>query len=134
MTSRDDQPIQETDSRFPSGRWAGVWEQNGRRARMSLDLSFINGKLTGDGRDTVGDFVLSGHYDTQSGSCGMCKTYLGQHDVDYDGTATADGIRGRWRLWNELGEFSFEDAGPFHIWPLGPGATEHLTATAEVSA
>lgn len=134
MISRNDEPIRETDSRFPSGRWAGSWEQDGRRARMKLDLSFADGRLTGDGRDVVGDFVLGGGYNTKSGKCGMCKTYLGQHDVDYDGHATGDGIRGMWRIAYAIGEIRCEDAGSFHIWPVGRGADEELTVAAEVTA
>ena len=133
MISPNDEPVRETDSRFPSGRWAGYWEQDGQRARMRLDLSFAGGKLTGDGRDAVGDFVLSGGYDTKSGKCGMCKTYLGQHDVDYDGRAAGDGIRGLWQIAQGIEELQYEDAGPFHIWPVGSGAGEELTTAAEVT-
>ena len=134
MIARNDEPIRATDSRFPSGRWAGYWEQDGQRARMKLDLSFADGRLIGDGRDVVGDFVLSGAYDMESGKCGMCKTYLGQHDVDYDGRAGGDGIRGRWRIAYATEEAQYEDAGPFHIWPIGSGAGEELTVGAEVTA
>ncbi len=134
MISHNDDPIRETDGRFPSGRWAGFWEQDGRRARMKLDLSFADERLTGDGRDVVGDFVLSGGYDKNSGKCRMCKTYLGQHDVDYDGRAGGDGIRGLWRIASAIDETQYDDAGPFHIWPVGRGAGEELTVAAEVTA
>jgi hypothetical protein len=134
MISSNDEFLSEIDSRFPSGRWAGYWEQDGRRARMKLDLRFAGGKLTGDGRDVVGEFVLSGGYETKSGKCGMCKTYLGQHDVDYAGLAAHDGIRGLWRIAIAIDELQFEDSGCFHIWPVGRGAGEELTTAAEVTA
>jgi len=122
----------ETDGRFRSGRWTGYWEQDGRRARMRLELTFAGGRIVGDGRDVVGDFVISGAYDRQTGVCTMQKTYLGQHDVDYDGTAAADGIRGIWRIF--LAGGLIDDAGTFHIWPVSDDESVSESVEEQVAA
>lgn len=98
---------------------------------MQLDINFHSGRLFGDGRDFVGDFVLSGTYDTQSGRVQMHKAYLGQHEVIYDGAAGADGIRGTWCIRDQE-DGAVQSNGPFHIWPIGPGDSQYLeTAVAE---
>ena len=114
-----DDPPRETDPRFPSGRWRGYFEQSGRRTRMELDLTFSRGRLFGDGRDAIGDFVLSGVYDCASGACELLKTYLGQHAVEYSGRA-ARGIAGTWTLPDAAREPGVT-TGPFHIWPIAAG-------------
>lgn len=112
----ENESAREADGRFPSGRWVGFWRQEIYRGRMELDITFANGRLFGDGRDCVGDFVLSGHYNGETGKCSILKAYLGQHDVEYDGKAAGDGIRGVWRIRDpETKRFAY--AGPFHIWP-----------------
>ncbi|MBK8914319.1 MAG: hypothetical protein IPM64_06895 [Phycisphaerales bacterium] len=121
---RDDS-LRESDARFPSGRWVGYWRQESHQGRMQLDITFGNGRLFGDGRDFVGDFTLSGSYCTQSGRCTIHKTYLGQHDVHYDGTASARGIAGSWEI-HDADEPAMNSRGPFHIWPVGPGSGESL--------
>lgn len=113
----------ELDGRFPSGRWAGWWQQLSTRGRMELDLSFARGRICGDGRDWVGAFVLSGSYDPAIGACTLLKSYLGQHDVDYDGVASTNGIRGTWRLIDRQTR-KFVDFGPFHIWPVSRNVGE----------
>lgn len=128
----DDETFQEADERFPSGRWAGYWLQGTHRGRMELHLSFGGGRLFGEGRDGVGDFMLSGGYDKRGGKCSIFKSYLGQHGVDYDGVASADGIRGVWRIHDpENGILS--DGGPFHIWPVGSGSGDGLAVEAEIA-
>lgn len=126
-----DETFREPDPRFPSGRWAGFWSQDGRRGRMSLDLTFANGKLFGDGRDRVGDFVLSGQYDTRTGACSIHKAYLGQHGVEYEGCATSQGIRGDWRI--HIPRVMLE-TGPFHIWPVSSSGDAELSAALALPA
>ena len=117
----------ELDSRFPSGRWHGWWRQDLQRGKMELDLTFARGRIFGDGRDSVGDFVFSGSYCALAGTCALLKSYLGQHDVDYDGIAAADGIRGTWSLRDRETK-KVVDTGSFHIWPVQHGAMtiQHL--------
>jgi hypothetical protein len=125
--------LRESDGRFPSGRWVGYWVQESRRGRMQLDLTFGNGRLFGDGRDWVGDFVLSGGYDPSTGKVSMHKAYLGCHGVDYDGRAGATGIRGTWQIVDpQTG--AIDSTGPFHIWPAGSGGGVERSLQAEAPA
>src|SRR5579864_5683873 len=80
-------PIAETDPRFPSGEWKGFYLQRGIRDRqwMTLVMQFAEGKMTGEGRDSVGEFTLRGSYDLSDGHCLLTKTYRGSHRVIYDG-------------------------------------------------
>ena len=78
----------ESDDRFPSGPWKGFFLQprfSTDRKTMSLHLSFTAGKITGDGDDFVGDFVISGRYDLKSGKVWLHKRYVGKYDVFYKG-------------------------------------------------
>lgn len=90
---------------------------------MELHLSFENGRLFGDGRDAVGDFTFNGGYSLISATVDMLKSYLGGHDVDYQGRVAERGIRGIWRI---LFEGEMTDGGPFHIWPAGAGDAGEL--------
>ncbi|MFO0838089.1 MAG: hypothetical protein U1D55_06135 [Phycisphaerae bacterium] len=121
----------EADARFPTGRWAGWWRQHRARGRMQLDLMFASGRVVGDGRDWVGDFVISGGYDAKSGRVWIRKAYLGRHELDYDGAASADGIRGNWRLC-PLPDGGV-DSGPFRIWPIGAASADQLRESAAIS-
>jgi hypothetical protein len=105
----------EADARFPSGPWTGFFLQpdtGSHRHMMELHLTFRHGALTGEGRDWVGKFVMSGRYDTQDGKCYWTKRYLGQHDVHYKGYNEGKGIWGTW-------DIPYAWSGGFHIWPEG---------------
>lgn len=104
----------ETDPRFPSGPWTGFWIQHGiGTQRMSLSLSFLNGRVTGCGKDIVGRFDFSGTYDLTTGRVALLKQYEKAHRVAYDGANQGDGM---W-LW---GVWSLRHLrGGFHIWPEG---------------
>jgi hypothetical protein len=112
----DDKIELETDPRFPSGKWTGFWLQRMMVGRqyMGLWLTFASGRVIGEGCDRVGDFVMSGAYDLRDGRCSILKSYVGSHDVLYDGRNEDDGmwIWGLWRL-QQL------DQGGFHLWPEG---------------
>lgn len=108
----------ETDSRFPSGRWLGYFLQRclvGEQD-MELQLTFANGKLRGEGRDFVGEFVLSGDYSLESGECSWWKQYVGQHNVHYKGVNEGQGI---WGVWQIVYFGRVLDHEGFHIWPEG---------------
>ncbi len=126
----EDEALREDDERFPSGRWNGYWEQRGRLGRMELDMTFGGGRLFGDGRDLVGDFVLSGSYSSAQGQCVFHKAYLGQHGIEYDGWAYVEGILGIWRIMRADGRV--ESLGVFHIWPVAHGDLNQLTTAASV--
>jgi len=117
MSERPKQDPQktETDPRFPSGEWKGFWMQRPYygKQHMELSLTFIEGRVTGSGRDIVGKFVFDGTYELASGKCEMIKTYLGKHKVQYAGVNEGDGMW-LWGVWH-LRHMS----DGFHLWPAG---------------
>lgn len=104
----------ETDSRFPSGPWRGFWLQKMFPGKnwMDLHLNFGEGKVAGLGKDWIGQFVIGGHYDLETGHCLLHKQYVGRHSLGYDGYNEGKGIWGTW-------EIPGIDKGGFHIWPAG---------------
>jgi hypothetical protein len=113
-----------SEDRFPSGPWVGFYNYvPGDRHRMDLRLTFANGRMSGDGNDDVGRFLISGQYDAASRECHWTKTYLGSHDVFYRGFREGKGIRGTW----EIGVLNH---GGFHIWPKGAAEGEGESACA----
>jgi hypothetical protein len=96
---------------------------------MDLDLTFAAGRLSGDGNDDVGRFMIHGQYDANTLECSWTKTYVGRHDVAYRGFREGKGIWGTW-------EITVLNRGGFHIWPkrAGEGDTETATAEKEPSA
>ncbi len=114
-------PIEpETDPRFPSGPWTGFFLQAEipGRHRMELHLSFERGRMTGEGRDWVGKFVLRGRYDLADGRCHWNKRYIGKHDVFYQGYNEGKGIWGVWEMPMTM-QMTHQYRGGFHIWPEG---------------
>lgn len=108
------QPAVETDPRFPSGPWVGLWIQRGfGKEKMSLSLAFVDGRVTGSGRDIIGRFNFSGTYDLKTGRVVMTKQYEGGHRVAYDGANQNDGMW-LWGVWN-IGCVH----GGWHLWPEG---------------
>jgi hypothetical protein len=84
---------------------------------MDLRLTFSGGRITGDGADGVGLFIIAGGYDETDGQCHWTKTYVGAHDVFYTGFRGGKGIWGAWQLpegWS----------GGFEIWPVDGDAVE----------
>ena len=77
---------------------------------MDLHLDFVNGRMTGDGTDNIGLFLIKGSYQTASRECEWTKTYPGSHLVFYRGYREGNGIWGTW----EIPPFG---RGGFHIWP-----------------
>lgn len=80
--------------------------------QMEIDLTFADGVLSGDGRDYVGEFLLSGTYDLSDGRCFWHKKYIGGHDIYYKGFNEGKGIWGTW-TWPSAPSVT----GGFHIWP-----------------
>jgi hypothetical protein len=117
------------DEQFPSGPWQGYYTyDNPERHRMDLVMEFSGGRVTGEGTDPVGPFVLDGRYDAASGECHWTKTYVGAHDVFYAGRRQGKGIAGTWEL-DSL-------RGGFRIWPVGSGTDDGVSVeeSAEVAA
>ena len=70
--------------------------------------------MTGEGRDSIGAFLIRGRYSVDDGKCHWTKKYVGKHDVAYHGYNEGKGIWGIWEIppsWR----------GGFHIWPLAMG-------------
>ncbi len=106
----------EADFRFPSGPWTGFFLQppHVKRHWMDLTLTFKDSTIRGTGHDWVGDFLITGRYELDSGKCWWTKRYIDKHDVSYQGYAEEKGIWGTWEIppaWR----------GGFHIWPKATG-------------
>ena len=117
MTSKGGTDL-ETDDRFPTGEWDGFWLQRPQikdRQLMDLSLTFARGRIHGDGRDSVGQFTMTGRYDVKSGKVVIHKQYVGAHLVIYEGWAEIR--KGIWGVWNLPGI----GKDGFHIWPRGMG-------------
>jgi hypothetical protein len=112
-------PELEGDPRFPSGRWTGFFLQKELPGKhmMELNLSFSQGNMKGEGRDRVGDFVLTGKYTLNDGKCHWTKRYVGKHDVYYEGFNEGKGIWGVWQIPPSRGDAGYR--GGFNIWPEG---------------
>jgi hypothetical protein len=91
---------------------------------MELHLTFQQGRMTGDGRDYVGDFIVHGQYSLGDGRCYWTKRYLGKHDVFYHGYNEGKGIWGVWEI--PATRESVGLRGGFHIWPEGMSDPTHL--------
>lgn len=128
--SQHDEAGLETDPRFPSGPWRGFYLQPRLytgRVGMQLRLRFSGGRLTGDGRDCVGAFLIRGRYHVDSGEVVLHKRYLKAHDVAYRGFAEPrhKGVWGTWQIRDI-------DRGGFHIWPEKSGEEDGLREAEQV--
>ncbi len=116
-----------SDELFPSGPWTGFYNYSPReKHRMDLHLSFAEGRMSGDGNDDVGRFLIKGRYDAGARECWWTKSYIGAHDVFYRGYREGKGIWGTW-------EISLLSHGGFHIWPKRAGEGEAMAESAEQS-
>jgi hypothetical protein len=93
---------------------------------MSLHLAFAGGRLTGDGSDDIGRFLIKGRYDTATRECYWTKSYVGAHEVFYRGFREGKGIWGTW-------EITIRDHGGFHIWPQRAGEGEQQTESRQAA-
>jgi hypothetical protein len=105
-------------SHFLSGPWTGFFLQAPvGRDRTDMNLAFLDGRVTGDGVDRVGQFTMDGWYDPMTGNCEWKKQYIGKHAVHYRGMHDEHGIWGVWEIKMLFG--LLVSRGGFHIWPLG---------------
>lgn len=109
---------------FPSGQWVGYYTYSGhsKRFMMGLILEFNNGRITGEGHDGIGAFVILGTFSAENKECSWDKTYVARHTVKYTGFRENKGIWGTWHIARSA-------TGGFHIWPLSEGAA--VTAAVE---
>ena len=110
---------------FPSGKWTGFFTYHGAAHQFPMDLllEFQEGKMTGEGNDAIGPFIIFGAYSSASGECSWIKQYVGQHAVDYRGFKEAKDIWGTWTLPGAK--------GGFRIWPLEEETPAHNAQTVE---
>ena len=99
----------ERDPRFPSGPWAGYFQQRADRP-TAQEMHFAAGRLTGAGADDCGPFTLSGTYDPARGAAVWTKRYAG-YEVYYRGFAEDGSLWGVWELSRG------RDRGGFRLWP-----------------
>ena len=93
---------------------------------MDLVMTFAEHRVSGDGSDDIGQFVITGRFDETNGECYWTKAYIARHDVYYRGFREGKGIWGLWELPSE--------SGGFHIWPLGQGTGKEDYESAEEPA
>ena len=104
---------------YPSGRWDGFWFQSrwGRQSMTAFTLRFVEGKVSGEGRDVVGRFTFSGIYNETTGAVRLVKQYVGRHMVLYTGQPDGEGsIQGTWTIGPH-------DSGSFLLRPVTPKLT-----------
>jgi hypothetical protein len=84
---------------------------------MHLSLTFSpNGNISGDGVDDIGPFTIDGSFDFNGNHARWTKSYIGRHNVKYDGLYDGRSICGNWTLW--------AGSGGFWIWPSALEAAE----------
>ena len=89
-------------------RWKGFYVHNGNKGEMKFKfLKFKQGKITGEGKDPIGQFTINGNI-KPSGELQFVKQYVGMHSILYEGLRTYDIIRGNWSYPRYGGGDSFE--------------------------
>lgn len=82
--------------------WTGWFKQGGDKNDMELNLQVDNGGVFGYGMDEIGRFVMRGYTDMTQNCVSFVKSYLGQHQVMYNGAwFKKDGkeyIKGVWTI------------------------------------
>ena len=106
---------------FPSGSWTGffTYSRVARRFGMDLNLSFKNGRMTGEGNDSVGPFIISGAYDASDQRVLLDKRRMSGRTT----CSTKD--FGTERESGALGKSARFATGGFHIWPQGADGGVH---------
>ena len=100
---------------YPSGPWVGHWDQDGmgRQSMHDLVLEFDAHRISGQGRDCVGEFTLRGEI-APDATVSLIKQYVGRHAVVYSGQHDGEGmIFGVWVLHGDDGKFAMRPAGGF---------------------
>lgn len=111
---------------FPSGPWTGYfnYDAGGQRFRTDMIIAFAHQRITGEGGDLIGPFIIDGHYDDGAGECAWQKSYVGAHEVWYTGFREGKGIWGTWAIPGSV-------HGGFQIWPVGDEPADAIAATKE---
>jgi len=137
MNTHFNQEESESNPYLPSGWWDGFYcyDQSPRQHKMSSELFFSRGRVTGSGSDDVSPFEWNGHYNLEEYKIKLSKSYA-THTVKYRGDIDENGIWGTWEIVQDYSKypqhivatyreaFKKEIIGGFHIWPT-PTHSEH---------
>ncbi|EDY17051.1 hypothetical protein CfE428DRAFT_5396 [Chthoniobacter flavus Ellin428] len=109
-----------SDGEFPSGPWTGFFTYSHLpgKWRTNVHFTFEHGRVTGEGTDSVGSFIVAGRYDAAARECFWTKTYVAAHNVFYQGFREGKGIWGTWEIRPTV-------KGGFQLWPLGADGGEN---------
>lgn len=123
----------ETHKFLPSGPWEGFYCYHNSPAqhKMSINLEFVNNKVSGSGIDDIDSFKWNGKYDLNDFKINMTKIYP-THNILYSGDIDENGIWGFWNNGEDLSKsglspemisyikkaFENKIKGGFHIWPI----------------
>jgi hypothetical protein len=112
-----------TNPLWLSGEWVGYYTYQTQPTKCPLHqtLEFSDGHIRGAGIDNPGHFVIDGSYDEASRAVQWTKTYIGKHDVRYEGAARNGEIMGSWSLKQNKQGREVSLRGEFRIWPLPDG-------------
>lgn len=141
MNTQFNQEESETNPYLPSGQWDGFYcyHYSPRQHKMSSELYFSGGKITGSGTDDVSPFHWNGSYNLEEYKTKLSKTYA-THTVKYRGDIDENGIWGTWEIVHDFSRFpqhmiaavkeAFKNdlTGGFHIWPTSANS-EHIENT-----
>lgn len=77
-------------------KWKGKFYQGGG-SKMHFDYMYVGDSgVTGGGDDAVGEFEIRGWKDGDN--VRFCKSYIGQHQVMYNGFLDGKKLKGRWYI------------------------------------
>ncbi|CAF3701801.1 unnamed protein product [Rotaria sp. Silwood1] len=110
-------------TRFEGGIVTGKYCQYGQDFDMVFDFfSLREGRVSGQGNDTIAPFTMAGYYDNEGKVC-FTKQYVGKHAVIYKGNLTCDNlggfkIEGKWNIGDLTDYFCLESVstGKANIW------------------
>lgn len=92
-----DQSPDDFEIKMDPQSWHGAFWQDAEKYPMALDMVINKDGVYGSGKDTVGTFVC--HGGSKSDDVWFCKSYLGQHQVNYFGQWVDDSnILGTWTI------------------------------------
>ncbi|WP_299679531.1 hypothetical protein [uncultured Tenacibaculum sp.] len=110
---------------LPSGEWEGFYcySHSPAQHKMTINLTFKKGKVSGSGTDDINYFSWKGDYNLEVFTVTMIKNYP-SHKVNYKGDVDENGIWGSWNIGSDC-------SGGFHIWPKKQNSEEDSKALEE---
>jgi hypothetical protein len=125
---KDEQsPQSQVITRFEGGAVQGKYSQHDQDFDMFFDFfSLKEGRVSGQGNDIIGPFVIVGNYNNQ-GKVSFKKLYIEKHTVEYSGNIYYDDlggfkIKGNWTIKDQTDKFYLESTNT----PEGVVMTENI--------